>query len=554
MSIELQAEPLISMIVPIYKKAPDVLKRCLMSLEDQDYPNMEVICVMDGPDVPLLNVAASFLKDKRFKIVEIDHTGACGARNAGFRASSGDVVSFFNSDYIAKPGMVRLWVTELLKHPDCGFVYGGYEYSTQVRDEYPSEPFDEWKLKQANYIDCGFPLWRKYVVDWDSSVKSLQDWDFWLRVIETHKIKGHFLGRELSFVAQPPQQGGLSDDSHSNWVDRVTFVREKNGIPTSEMCVTSLGAPFHGKEIAKMIGADFRDSTILKPHKYKSLYMIGFYIKPTDQYNPHAQVLMNFPDATKIVHFVGADIYWMKRFSHHDLKLLAGALNLQCDHILSETTHAQNELLEMGIKSEVMPIPPYRDYVVKPLPEKFKVAIFLTNKSDFDKYCREETLSIVRAMPDVEFSAYGDWGKDELNYPNLKHYGNIWGQAWEDFVYDHSCYLRFVRHDTRPMASDEFILAGRDVVTNIKLPYQRYVSTAGDPKKNEQDFFGTGLNGHYWPKTKKAIIREIREVRDNPGNQLGAESYQYTLDRKRYVDFIWRLSKSPKGKELAYAI
>lgn len=558
MTIELAEEPLISFVVPVYNLKPDVLKRCLMSLSDQDYPNMEVIVVMDGPNTELLNVACTFLKNKIFKIVEVEHGGACAARNAGFKASSGEIVSFFNSDYVAKPGMVRMWVTELQKHPECGFVYGGYEWGTQNANAYPSQAFDEWLLTQANYIDCGFPLWRKYVVEWDPGVKSLQDWDFWLRVVKTHGVKGHYLGREYSFIAQPPQPGGLSFDSHDNWIERVRYVRDKNGIPTNDICVTSLGAPYHGAQIARMIGADYRDGTIFKSHNYKALYMIGFYIKPTDQRNPHAEILAHFDESVKIVHFVGADIYWLKKFSHNDLKLLAGALMLQCDHILCETPLAQKELAEMGIKSDIVPLPPYRDYELKPLPEKFKVALFLTGKSDFDKYCREETLSIVRAMPDVEFSAYGDFGKDEINYPNLTHYGNIWGEDWTKFVYDHSAYLRIVRHDTRPMASDEFILAGRDVVTNIPLPYQRYIPTCGDPKKNEQDFFGTGLNAYYWPSTKKRIVQEIRKLRSHSNQakdvaELARETYLNELDRKRYVCHIGNLASTPKGKELVNA-
>lgn len=558
MTVELSPEPLISFVVPIYDKDKGTLKRCLMSLEDQDYPNMEVICVMDGPNVELLNTVCEFVKDKRFKVVEIEHAGACAARNAGFKVSTGEIVSFFNSDYVAKPGMVRLWIDELLKHPECGFIYGGYEYSSQNSNPYPSQPFDEWLLTQANYIDCGFPLWRKHVVEWDANCKSLQDWDFWLRVIKTHGVKGHYLGREYSYVAEPPKPGGLSFDSHGNWVERVKYVREKNGIPTGDIVVTSFGAPYHGKEIARTIGADFRDSTIFKPNEYKALYMIGFYMKPSDSMNPHAEVLATYENAVKIVHFVGADIYWLKRFSHNDLKLLSGALTIQCDHILCETELAQKELAEMGIQAKIVPIPTYREIEIKPLPEQFKVAVFLTNKSDFDKYCREETLSVVRAMPDVQFSAYGDWGKDEINYPNLTHYGNLWGDAWTKFVYDHSCYFRLVRHDTRPMASDEFILAGRDVVTNILLPFQRYINTAGDLGKNEQDFFGTGLNAYYWPKTKKAIVQAIRQVKKIPNQQkdvaeLARESYLKALDKKKYVQLIREMARTPKGKETVNA-
>lgn len=565
MTIELQKEPLISFIVPVYNIPPEVLKRCLMSLSDQDYPNMEVVIVFDGVNAELLNMASRYVEScKNWKLIEIPHGGACAARNAGFKVSTGEIVSFFNSDYIAKPGMVRMWVDAMLAHPECGFVYGGYEYSTAIRNAYPSKEFDEWDLTQANYIDCGFPLWRKYVVEWDNDCKSLQDWDFWIRVVKTHGVKGHYLGREYSFVASPPRPGGLSNDSHDNWIERVKYIKDKNDILMSDMVVTSVGAPYHGREIAKMIGADWRDQTILKPHDYKALYMIGWYMKPTDQRNEHPLIMANFPDSVKILHFVGADIYWLRKFNYEQLRLMTTVLNAKCDHILCETEMAQSELEAYGIKSDVLPIPPYQDYELKPLPKDFKVAVFLTNKSDFDKYCQSLTLSIVRAMPDVQFSAYGDFDPDDAKYPNLKHYGNLDKDAWKQFVYDHSCYLRLVRHDTRPMASDEFILAGRDVVTNVPMPYMRGIDTGGDISKCEIDPFQIGLNAYYWPKTKKKVIQAIREAKEIPNQRLmNAEirsatqaemaraEYLDLLDRDQFKFAIHSLSKKRKALVMA---
>ena len=572
MTVELNKEPLFSFIVPIYNISKEILKRCLRSMEDQDYKNMEVICVFDGPNVPLLNVVAEFLKNKMFQVVEMPHGGACAARNAGFNVSRGEIVSFANSDYVVKPGAVRTWVDALLNHPDCGFVYGPYEFASVTRSWIPSKPFDPWLLTQANYIDCGFPLWRKYVVEWDVNCKSLQDWDFWLRVVFNPKFnggitKGHFLGREITLVTELPKAGGLSMDSHENWVERVRYVRDRNNIPTSDLCVTSLGAPYHGAQIAKMLKADFRDDTIHKKHAYKALYVIGFYIKPTDAGNGHGQILQYFENVPKIVHFVGADIYWLRKFTYEQLRSVTGALRLKVEHILCETELAQKELADLGLPSKVVPIPPYFDYELKPLPEKFKVAVFLTNHSDFDKYCKEETLSIVRAMPDVEFSAYGD-AEQDIDYPNLKHVKNIWGKDWQAFVYDHSCYLRLVRHDTRPMASDEFMLAGRDVVTNVPLPYVRLIDTAGTIAVNDWDRFGMGFSSYNWPATKKRIVQMIRGVCREPtqarhrnnditDRRSDAEKavYEYglTLDRKCYVETIWKLAGIAQRKELVHA-
>lgn len=555
--MKFEKDPLVSFIVPIYKVPPEVLKRCLKSLVDQDYPELEIVCVFDGADAELAEVTEPFEKRGQIKVVTIEHAGACAARNAGFADSKGDIVSFFNSDYIAKPGMVRMWVDALKANSDCGFAYGAYEYVSQSRAVYPSKPFDPWLLEVANYIDCGFPLWRKYFVPWDPECKSLQDWDFWLRVVKTHKVRGHFLDREISFLAEPPRPGGLSFDSGSNWIERVKYVKDKNGIKEPSIVVTSLGASYHGQEIARMIGADFRDDTIFKPNLYKALYMVGFYMRPSDKGNAHPHILAHYNHGTKrIVHFVGADIFWLRKFSHDNLKFISGALNLKCDAILCENEQAKKDLAELGIKAQIQAIPPYNDYELKPLPEEFRVAIYLTDKSDFDKYCQGETLSIVRAMPDVEFSGYGD-GCKEVVYPNLKVRGNLSKEEWKQFVYDHSCYLRIVRHDTRPMASDEFILAGRDVVTNIPAPYMHVVSTAGDLQKNEWDMFQTGLAPTYWPDTKKRMIQTIRKVRDESANsrtfkttnkgpisiaEVARNHYLKELDRPGYIKRIKELA------------
>lgn len=543
--VKFEAEPRLSFIVPIYDIKPDVLKRCLMSLDEQDYERLEVVCVLDGPNDDLMKVAAFYVEQQpdKFKLLEIDHGGACAARNAGFNVSSGEIVSFFNSDYIAKPGMARMWVDALKNHPDCGFAYGAYEYATARRMWYGSKPFDKWQLDVANYIDCGFPLWRKYVVEWDPGCKSLQDWDFWLGVIKKHGVKGHYLGREISFIAEPPRPKGLSDDSHNNWADRVHWVKRKHGIAEPEILVCSFGAAAHGVEIAKTLGADFRDDTWSKPNNYKALYLIGFYMRPTDDVNDHPRLISHYKDAgAKIVlHFVGADIYWLRKFPHESLKYLAGSLRLSCDTILCENEQAQKELAEMGIQAQIVPIPPYSDFEVRPLPEQFRVATFLTDKSDFDKYCYEPTLSIIRAMPDVQFAAYGDGGKD-VRYPNLVHMGAIPREKWPEFVYSNSALLRIVRHDTRPMASDEFILAGRDVITNVPATFVEYIDTKGKSELNEWDIFQEGLNAYNWPATKKKIIQRIRWLKIN-GPDKGRrgkahDEYAAMLDRASYINTI----------------
>lgn len=558
-AVKFASDPLFSFIVPVYDKDPMVLKRCLMSLIDQDYENKEIICVFDGQNKALMNVASQFLYKGYFKIYEIEHKGACAARNEGFAHSKGDIVSFFNSDYIAKPGMLRGWVDKLQENPDCGFVYGGYEYSLSQRAVFPSGQYDERQLGTENYIDCGFPLWRKYVVQWDEECKSLQDWDFWIRVIKQNGIKGHYLGRDYSFIAEAPKQKGLSDDSSTNWNDRVRYIKDKNGIPMRDILVDSLGAMGHAKEISKIVDGDIREYTWHKTEwidTYKALYMIGFYISPTEGgLSEHSRRLALFkdknPKAKRIVHFIGTDIYWLRKFPFESLRYLAGALRLSCDKILSENQAAHDELLEYGIPSEIVPIPSYTSkWEVKSLPKDFKVGIYLVEpgtsdgQSDYDKYCYEHMLSIVRGMPDVQFTAYGKGGWD-VEYPNLKHYKTIKKDDWPTYVYDNSALLRICRHDTKPLASSEFMLAGRDVISNIKGECTEYIDTSGNHELNEWDTFSEGFNAYRWPDTKKSIMQKIRYIRDSTSvggrRQEIARDLKYMQDQEAYKTKIKEL-------------
>ena len=557
-----EQEPLISFIVPVHAGHLDkaILKRCLMSLDDQDYENREIVIVLNGGEDPGLEETAQFFvdKDSRFRLIKSSESGACNARNLGFENSKGDIVSFFNSDYKLKPGMARFWVDSLVENPDCGFAYGGYEYATAPAVCYGSRPFNPFLLDVFNFIDCGFPLWRKYVVKWDPEVKSLQDWDFWLRVVKTHNLKGLFLERDLSFIAEPPRPNGLSHDSANNWIDRVKFVKEKNKIPLSDLLVTSIGAEFHAIEMAKMLKADFRDmSTIHKPNEYKALYLVGFYMRPDIPGNQHPQILASFPETvTKIIHFVGADIYWLRKFPFDAMKILAGVMKIGASHILCENEAAQKELAGYGINAEIVPIPPYNSYAFRALPEKFHVGLYLTDKSDFDKYLQAYSLSVVRAMPDVQFSGYGDGARD-FNAPNFKHFGNMESAKYKEWVYNQSALLRLVRHDTLPMAACDFFLAGRPVISNIPLPYAHLIDTKGTDPLTDWDPFSPGFSPARWPDTKKAIVQAIRGARDTPdvpvtteGNPFATQStrmiardhWAKVLDRNQYVSTIYRLA------------
>lgn len=91
-------EDLISVIVPIYN-VEKYLKKCVDSIINQTYSNLEIILVDDGsPDNCALIVDEYAKKDKRIKVIHKENGGLSSARNAGLEIATGKYVGFVDSD------------------------------------------------------------------------------------------------------------------------------------------------------------------------------------------------------------------------------------------------------------------------------------------------------------------------------------------------------------------------------------------------------------------------------------------------------------------------
>lgn len=89
---------LISIIVPIYN-VEKYLEKCLASIKNQTYSNIEVIMVNDGSKDSSRDIADAFQKeDVRFKLVDKENGGLSSGRNYGMRYIKGKYVSFVDSD------------------------------------------------------------------------------------------------------------------------------------------------------------------------------------------------------------------------------------------------------------------------------------------------------------------------------------------------------------------------------------------------------------------------------------------------------------------------
>lgn len=90
--------PVISLIIPCYN-AEKTLEKCLSSVIQQSYLNLEIIIVDDGSTDRTSTIYELFeSKDERIKIIRQENYGVSKARNKGVKAATGEYICFVDSD------------------------------------------------------------------------------------------------------------------------------------------------------------------------------------------------------------------------------------------------------------------------------------------------------------------------------------------------------------------------------------------------------------------------------------------------------------------------
>ena len=93
-----ESKELISIIVPIYNRE-SVLKKCIESVLNQTYKNIQLILVDDGSTDNSLSVCQNYAKnDSRILVLFQNNSGPSSARNAGLDIAKGKYVMFVDSD------------------------------------------------------------------------------------------------------------------------------------------------------------------------------------------------------------------------------------------------------------------------------------------------------------------------------------------------------------------------------------------------------------------------------------------------------------------------
>lgn len=90
--------PLVTIVVPVYN-VENYVDTTIESIVEQDYQNVEIICVNDGSTDNSREIVKEWTKkDNRVKLIDQDNQGLSAARNTGIKAAQGKYIQFVDSD------------------------------------------------------------------------------------------------------------------------------------------------------------------------------------------------------------------------------------------------------------------------------------------------------------------------------------------------------------------------------------------------------------------------------------------------------------------------
>ena len=122
----MSSEALVSVVIPIYNVEKH-LRRCIESIRNQSYEDLEIILVDDGSPDSCGEICESYrILDARIKVIHKLNAGLGYARNSGLDIATGKYVVFVDSDDYVKQDYIEAMVDRALVYQadlvTCGFI------------------------------------------------------------------------------------------------------------------------------------------------------------------------------------------------------------------------------------------------------------------------------------------------------------------------------------------------------------------------------------------------------------------------------------------------
>lgn len=221
-----KTSPLVSVIVPIYG-CELYIGECLDSILLSTYKNYEIIIVDDGSPDNSLSIAQKYAnKYQNIKIIAQENKGVCYARNNAISEARGLFILPIDGDDKIAPTYIEKAVSALNNDKSLGIVYCEAEFFGCKKGKWCLPKYSFPDVLNSNLIFCS-ALFRKS--DWEKvggykkeMTLGLEDWEFWLSLIETG-VKVYRIP-EILFYYRQKSRDSRNSLSESNFLSMVAVI------------------------------------------------------------------------------------------------------------------------------------------------------------------------------------------------------------------------------------------------------------------------------------------------------------------------------------------
>ena len=204
----------ISVVTPSFNQGR-FIRQTIDSILRQGYPGLEYYVLDGGSTDDTVEILKSY--GNRFRWISGPDKGQTAAINRGWQETSGEIITWVNSDDLLHPGALEKVAAFFRAHPEIDWIYGDCDYIDAqggFLHSYPVRPysFSSLLLAEVNYIPQPATFLRRRVFEkvglLDESLAYIMDLDYWLRAGVQHTAA--YIPENLACLRLHPSSKSLS--------------------------------------------------------------------------------------------------------------------------------------------------------------------------------------------------------------------------------------------------------------------------------------------------------------------------------------------------------
>lgn len=246
--------PTLSIIIPVYNK-DKYLAKCLTSIIDQNYKDLEVIVINDGSTDNSEKIAQEYQTiDQRIKVYTFSNSGVSAARNRGIAIAQGQFILFIDADDWIEPDYLQrimhhteresadIYIWGITKETETG----QYSLTPSFNGVLTQEEFlktfvkEQYETQRGLYGYISNKLLRREIIQknnicFNPTIKQLEDYDFFLSYYDHTQTVCLFPETGYHYVTSTAYSSG-SMIKHVNFMAMIDIHLKCKGILQQHAC------------------------------------------------------------------------------------------------------------------------------------------------------------------------------------------------------------------------------------------------------------------------------------------------------------------------------